>query len=118
MTLKVEQNPKKTMARDDTRRHGKAREDTTRHEKAREGMRRHGKAREGTARHEKARARGHGHEGTGHEGTEYILLDMKEINSVNLLRKSLNNILLATTKKTKTDKSIFCQFQLQNIEST
>ena len=37
MTLKVEQNPKKTMARDDTRRHGKAREDTTRHEKAREG---------------------------------------------------------------------------------
>ena len=37
MTLKVEQNPKKPMARDDTRRHGKAREDTTRHDKAREG---------------------------------------------------------------------------------
>ena len=63
MTLKVEQNPKKTMARDDTRRHGKAREDTTRHEKAREGTRRPGKAREGTARHEKARARGHGARG-------------------------------------------------------
>ena len=47
MTPKVEQNPKKTMARDDTRRHGKAREDMTRH----------GKAREGT---------GTGHEGTGH----------------------------------------------------
>ena len=57
MTLKVEQNPKKTMARDDTRRQGKAREDTTRHEKARQGTRRHG------------------HEGTGHEGTEYILLE-------------------------------------------
>ena len=52
MTLKVEQNPKKTMARDDTRRHGKAREDTTRHEKARQGTRRH-----------------------RHEGTEYILLE-------------------------------------------
>ena len=58
MTPKVEQNPEKTMARDDTRRHGKAREDTTRHEKARQGTRRHG------------------HEGTGHEGTEYILLTL------------------------------------------
>ena len=53
MTLKVEQNPKKTMARDDTRRHGKAREDTARHEKTRQGTRRH-----------------------GHEGTEYILLGL------------------------------------------
>ena len=67
MTLKVEQNPKKTIARDDTRRHGKAREDTTRHEKAREGTARHEKARQGTRRH--------GHKGTGHEGTEYILLE-------------------------------------------
>ena len=58
MTLKVEQNPEKTMARDDTRRHGKVREDTTRH----------GKAREGTG----TRARG-----TGHEGTEYILLTVR-----------------------------------------
>ena len=45
MTLKVEQNPKKLW-------HGMTREDTARHEKAREGT--------GT--------------GTGHEGTEYILL--------------------------------------------
>ena len=36
-------------------------------------LRRHDKARQGTRRHEKARARGH--EGTGHEGTEYILLE-------------------------------------------
>ena len=61
MTPKVEQNPKKTMARDDTRRHGKAREDTTRH----------GKAREGTARHEKARARGMRTRGTRAQNISY-----------------------------------------------
>ena len=55
MTLKVEQNPKKAMARNDARWH----------EKTRQGTRRHDKAREDTVRHEKTRARGHGARGHG-----------------------------------------------------
>ena len=89
MTLKVEQNPKKTLARDDMRRHGKAREDT----------RRHGKAREGTARH--------GHEGTGHEGTECFLLSknqplhhLKVISGPSLLHWSANAYLLTNLLQT------------------
>ena len=87
MTLKVEQNPKKTMARDDTRRHGKAREDTTRHGKARQGTARHEKARQGTRRH--------GHEGMGHEGTEYILLALATSQEIDHNVKSIY-----TTQKT------------------